>query len=195
LNITFKPGFGGNKIVYRAARNSAQNNTGWQALGVWQVPFTPAGTISVGTLNPAYGASASGTPQSFTITLTDSKGAADIGIVNLLVNNSIDGRQACYLAYMASSNTLLLVDDGGDAGGPFAGAVVLNGGGASIQNSQCAVNSAVSSVVLSGNNLTLTLNITFKPSFTGNRILYAAGRDAGGGNNTDWQAVGTVTVQ
>jgi len=194
LNITFKPAFGGNKIVYLAARDSVQNNTGWQALGVWQVPFTPAGTISAGSATPARGAGTSGTPQAVTLTLTDTKGAADIGIVNLLVNNFLDGRQACYLAYAASSNTLLLVDDAGDAGGPFAGSMVLNGGG-TIQNSQCSVNGAGSSAVLSGNLLTLTLNLAFKAGFTGSRILYAAGRDAAGGNNTNWQAVGTFTVQ
>jgi len=194
LNVTFKSGFGGNKIVYLAARDSVQNNTGWQALGVWQVPFTPAGTISVGTLSLARGASTAGTAQSFTLTLTDSNGAADIGIVNLLIDNFLDGRQSCYLAYVVSTNTLLLVDDAGDAGGPFAGSMVLNGSGA-IHNSQCNVNGAGSSPVLSANNLTLTLNITFKASFTGNRILYAAGRDAAGGNNTGWQAMGTWTVQ
>jgi len=84
--------------------------------------------------------------------------------------------------------------DAGDAGGPFAGSMVLNGGG-TIQNSQCSVNGAGSSAVLSGNNLTLALNVTFQASFTGNRILYAAGWDSAGGNNTGWQAVGTFTVQ
>jgi len=58
--------------------------------------------------------------------------------------------------------------------------MVLNGGG-TIQNGQCSVNGAGSSAVLSGNNLTLALNVTFQASFTGNRILYAAGRDAAGG--------------
>ena len=66
---------------------------------------------------------------------------------------------------------------------PFAGS----------QNSQCAV--SVASATGNGGTLTLTLNVTFKASFTGNRILYVAGRDAAGGNNTDWQAVGTFTVQ
>ena len=115
--------------------------------------------------------------------------------MNLVVNNFIDGRQACYLAYVASSNTLLLVDDQGDAGGPFAGSMVLNGGGGQVQNGQCSVGGVGSSALLAANTLTLTLNVTFKASFTGNLILYAAGRDTAGGNNTDWQAVGAWTVQ
>jgi hypothetical protein len=43
--------------------------------------------------------------------------------------------------------------------------------------------------------LTLTLNITFHAASSGNRVLYMAGRDQAGGNNTGWQAMGTWTVQ
>jgi len=53
-------------------------------------------------------------------------------VVNVLINNFLDGRQACYLAYVVSPGFLLLVDDAGDAGGPFAGS----------QNSQCAASLA-----------------------------------------------------
>ena len=87
------------------------------------------------------------------------------------------------------------MDDGGDAGGPFAGSLVLNGGAATIQNSQCSVNGVGSSAVPGGNDLTLTLNVTFHSGFTGNRIMWVAGRDIAGGSNTDWQAMGTWTVQ
>jgi len=181
--------------MYLAAGNVAGGNSGWQALGVWQAPFTPAGTIAVVSLTQARSAAASGTAQTFTAALTDSQGAGDFGVVNLLVNNFIDGRQACYLAYVASTNSLLLVDDGGDAGGPFAGGVVLNGVAATIQNSQCSVNRVGSSAAKSGNTLTLMLNITFKSPFAGNRIVWVAGRDAAGGNNTGWQSMGTTTVE
>jgi hypothetical protein len=72
--------------------------------------------------------------------------------------------------------------------------MTLNGQGA-IQNSQCLINGVGTSVQSSGNNLTLTLNITFKAGFAGNRILYAAGRDHQDLNNTDWQALSTSSVQ
>jgi len=52
-----------------------------------------------------------------------------------------------------------------------------------------------SSAVKSGNMLTLTLNITFKAALTGNRVVWVAGRDGAGGSNTDWQAMGTTSVQ
>jgi len=195
LNLIFAAGFGGNKVVYLAARDLAGGNSGWQALGVWQVTFTPAGTIAVVSLIAARGAAASGTAQTLTATLTDSQGAGDFGVVNVLVNNFIDGRSACYLAYAAASNSLLLVDDAGDAGGPFAGGMVLNGTAGTIQNSQCSVSGVGSSAVKSGNMLKLTLNVTFQAALTGNRVVWVAGRDGVGGNNTDWQAMGTTTVQ
>jgi len=187
-------GFGGNRILYSAARDKAANNSGWQALGVWQVPFTPAGTIAVTSLTSARGAAPGGTPGSFVLVVTDNKGAADIGVVNLLVNSSIDGRQGCYLAYSGASNSLLLIDDPGDVAGPYAGTLALNGQG-SIQNGHCLLTGTGTSVQTSGNTLTLTLNLTFKAAFAGNQILYAAGRDSQDLNNTDWQAMGTWTVQ
>jgi len=195
LNITFKPAFGGNKIMYMAARDLGAGNSNWQALGVWQVTFTPQGTIVVTGVTPGRGAEPSGTGQEFFVALTDNKGAGDFGVVDVLINSFIDGRQACYLAYVASTNTLILIDDGGEAAGPYAGTMPLNGGSESIQNSQCTVSGTGSAVSSVSNTLTLTLNITFKAAFTGNRVVYAAGRDSAGGNNTNWQAMGTTTVQ
>ena len=193
LAITFSASFTGNKVVYLSAQDQSSTNSGWQALGTWGVPFTPSGTIAVVSLVPAR-VPASGTAQTLTATLTDSKGAADFGVVNLLVNNFIDGRQACYLAYVASTNSLALVDDAGNAAGPFAGSMVLNGAAATIQNSQCSVSGVGSSAAKNGNTLTLALNITFKAPFAGNRVIWVAGRDAADGNNTDWQAVGTAAI-
>ena len=196
LNIAFKPAFAGNKIAYVAARDQGQGNSNWQALGVWQVPGSPqTGTIAVTGLTPARGTKPAGTSQQFTLTLTDTQGTSDFGVVNLLINNFIDGRQGCYLAYVAPGNTLLLVDDAGDAGGSYAGSLPLNGGSGEIENSQCAVSAAGSTAVPSVNTLTLTLNITFKGAFTGNRVLYAAGRDRSEGNSTGWQALGSWAVQ
>jgi hypothetical protein len=195
LEIEFASAFGGNRVIYLAARDQGQGNSGWQALGIWQVPFTPSGPISVGGATPPGGSAPPATSSSFQFTFTDQNGAGDIGIVNALINNAIDARGACYLAYLTSSNTLLLVNDGGDAGGPFAGAMPLNGTAASIENGQCVVNGGGSSAKIAGNQLTLTLNVAFKAAFSGNRVIYASGRDRVGGSNTGWQAVGTWTVK
>lgn len=187
LNMSFGVGFTGNKVVYLAARDVAQGNSGWQALGTWGMPGSSASGLSVGGVNPVR---SSGSTQTYTLTFTDTNGWQDIAVANILVNSAIDGRRACYLAFVPSGGSLLLVDDAGDAGGPYAG-MSLPGSG-SVSNSQCAINGAGSSVVSSGSTLTLTLPITFSHSFAGNQVFYLATRSNTA--NSDWQAVGSVSV-
>jgi hypothetical protein len=64
-----------------------------------------------------------------------------------------------------------------------------------IENSQCQVIGTGSAVAYAPNTMTLTLNIIFKSAFVGNRVIYVAGRNKAEANNTDWQALGTWTVQ
>ncbi|MDP2996484.1 MAG: hypothetical protein Q8N47_03280 [Bryobacterales bacterium] len=189
LNMTFPTLFAGTRIVYVAARDALENNSGWQRMGVWKVPgATQTTTTAVAGMNPARGA---GIAKAFTFTFTDTKGANDLGVMNILVNDWLDGRHACYLAYARGSNTLYLVNDNGDALLP---GLALNGSG-SLSNSQCAVNGVGSSASPSGNTLTLTLNMAFGAGFAGNRVFYLGARDVNELNNTGWQAMGSWTVQ
>jgi hypothetical protein len=95
VNVSFTTTFGGSKIVYTAARDLQGNNSGWQAQGTFQVTSTSSGTIAIGSLSPGRGAAASGTGQTLTAVLTDSKGTGDFGVVNLLINSALDAKQAC----------------------------------------------------------------------------------------------------
>jgi len=193
LTIAFTTSFAGNKVVYMAAGNVAGTNSGWQPLGVANVPGAPqTTTTAVVSMSPASGSGFG--PTAFTFSFSDTKGFQDLGVVNILMNNYIDGRHACYLAYSQPGNTLYLVDDAGDGGGPFAGSAVLNAAG-SIQNSQCVVSWGAAPVAAGGNGLTLALNIGFTAAFGGNRIFYLAARDVNNLNNTDWQAMGARAVQ
>jgi hypothetical protein len=188
LNMTFTAAFAGNKVVYLAARDLQSGNSGWQALGVWQVPgFTtfPA----VGTPIPAQQSGLG--PANMTFSFTDTKGFADLGILNILGNNFLDGKNACYLAYSRSANTLYLVNDLGAA---LVGGVTPGAAGA-VSNSQCSINGALSAVQQSGNTIQLSVSFTFTNGFKGNRIVYAAARDATDANTSGWQAVGSWTVQ
>ena len=180
LNVTFASAFAGNRLVHMAQVNQSGYTNGWQRMGVWNVPGSPATKISMTSQTPARGVSTGGIEQPLTFTITDTGGHANLGVVNVLISDFIDGVGACYVAYVESSNTLLLVDDAGDAGGPFAGSMVLNGSG-SIENRQCRIDSAGSSAKNSGNTLTLTLNTLFKESFLGNHAVYAAARDSSDG--------------
>jgi hypothetical protein len=187
LNLTFGAGFTGNKVVYLAARDLALDNSGWVALGTWNVP---GGSTfpSVGGVSPANGA---GPNPTLTFTFGDTKGYQDLGVVNILINDALDGRQACYLAYSQPLKVLYLVNDPGTG---LTSGLTLNGMG-SISNGQCTVNSAGSSATANGNSLMLVLNVAFTNTFSGHRVIYMASRDLTDANSSGWQAVGTWLAQ
>lgn len=189
LPITFSAAFGGNRVVYAAAQETT-NNSGWQTLGTWGVPGPAAVGPAVVGMIPAHSSAPSNT---YTFTFTDTNGWQDIAVADVLVNNSLDGRRACYLALVPSgptSGTVFLVDDTGDAGGPFQ-AVTLPGSGTT-SNGQCAISGAGGSVNGNGNTLTVILTITFNPSFAGNWLFYLAARS--NSLNSNWQTVGTLSL-
>ncbi|MEZ5352869.1 MAG: BACON domain-containing carbohydrate-binding protein [Bryobacteraceae bacterium] len=188
LNMSFKAGFGGRRIMYVAARDEAENNSGWHPRGVWTVPFTQGDTAVVG-MTPAR---IDGNTVTLSAVFYDVDGFSNLNVLNILINNGIDGRNACYIAYVRPTQTLLLVNDAGNAGGPFAGSIPIPGTGVA-SNSQCTINATGSGIVQSGTTVTLTLNLSFTGTFQGDRIVYAAARDVAE-NNSGWQAMATITV-
>jgi hypothetical protein len=223
LNLSFTTSFGGNKVVYMAARDLAANNSGWQPLGVWQIPgcapspfgmmacisdpnsqlckafggLSPVlgppcswtGTIAVIGMSPANGRGST-QASTYTFTFSDSKGYQDLGVVNILANTALDGRQACYLAYSRPYNVLYLVNDAGTALLPGKSL----GTQGTLQNGQCTVTWGSNPVAASGNTLALSLNIGFSTAFGPNLIFYLAARDGQEANNTGWQSMGTWAV-
>jgi hypothetical protein len=164
-------------------------NTNWQAMATWNVPGGATPGPSVTGMSPARTASRGPTVYSFTF--NDTAGFQDsLSIENILVASAIDGRHACYLAFIVNGSSLLLVDDAGDAGGPFQTLVVPSN--TTIANSQCTVNGAGSSVTRNGGTLTLNLSMTFAAGFSGNQVFYVAARNSAA--NSNWQAIGSVSV-
>jgi hypothetical protein len=80
-----------------------------------------------------------------------------------------------------------------DAGNALSAGRSLADAG-SVNDSQCTATWSANAASISGNNLSLTLNIQFAAVFAGNRAFYLATRDIAEGNNTDWQAMGSWTV-
>jgi hypothetical protein len=94
----------------------------------------------------------SGRSQTFAFAFSDSAGAQNLGVVNVLINSALGGRRACYIAFVpsgANSGSVYLVDDAGDAGGPYQG-MTLPGSG-SVQNSQCSIDGSASYASAVGN--------------------------------------------
>jgi chitodextrinase len=186
LSIGYSSSFAGNRVVYMAARDLAEHNSGWRAMGVWTVSGGVSTSPDVVGMNPARGSAGT---QAFTFTFTDNDGWQDLGVINVLLNSSLDGRQACYLAYSRPLNVLYLVSD---SGGALSPGLTLGAAG-SVSNSQCSISGTGSSASGSGNTLALTLNMSFTAGFAGDRVFYLAARDSVE-HNSGWHAAGTWTV-
>jgi hypothetical protein len=120
--------------------------------------------------------SGTGLTVSLTATYSDPLGATEINQAWLLVNSSASGANACFVYYHPQTNLLALRNDAGNA---WASPMLAPGTGGTITNSQCTVNASSSSVSMSGNNLILTVSLTFNPAFSGARnvYMYASGLD------------------
>jgi hypothetical protein len=189
LNFTFASSFAGNKVIYLGAVDQFGATSNWQAMATWNIPGAALSGPSVTGMSPARSSSLG--PTLYTFTFADTGGFRDAGSVeNILINSVLDGRRACYLSFVPGTNSLLLVDDAGDAAGPYQGLVLPSNG--SIGNGQCAINGAGSSVSRNGNALALTLSITFSAAFAGNQVFYLAAYNGTG--NSNWQAVGSVSI-
>jgi hypothetical protein len=193
ISITFYPStFAGPRVLYASAADNT-GNSGWQSSGVFTVgPPSPLVSMS-----PTSG---SGSSSTFTFYLNDANGWQDGNIVDVLMNSGINGAKACYFAYVPAVQALYLVDEAGDAGGPFAGSVSFSGsssygtGSGTAGNSQCTIIGNGSSYSISGTSLALTVSFTFKPSFAGDQIFYLAVRDNTYPYTSGWLPAGSWTV-
>ena len=88
-----------------------------------------------------------------------------------------------------NSNVLYLANDAVTA---WVGSVTLGQSG-TVQNSQCTVNAAASSVSGSGNNLTLNIAITFQAAFSGTKNIYMDAYDSTG-TEAGWLQKGAWTI-
>jgi len=125
-----------------------------------------------------------GSPQSFSITARDPSGFADIYRVYFLVNISPTiPANTCHGFYDRALNAFFLYDD---ALGALLGPVVP-GIGSIVQNSQCTLHGAASTVgTASGTDLPLTLSLTLKaPYSSASRNVYFWVQDLGA-NGTGW---------
>jgi Beta-propeller repeat len=183
LALTFKPVFSGAKNVYLDVVNNANALSGWQAKGAWTVAAAPPANISVA---PASG---SGGSQTFSFVYSDPYGYTDIHYVEVLFQSSLSTQNACYVQYSRVNNSIDLVADSGSG---YAGSLQAGIAG-TVSNSQCTVDAGASSVLRSGNNLTVTLALSFKPAFAGAKNVYLDVVNNANGLS-GWQVEGAWTV-
>ena len=125
-----------------------------------------------------------------TVNLSDHASFSNLAVVNILINNYLNGNYACYVAVVPSVTNWIayLVNDLGTG----YSSITIPGTG-NTNNSQCTLNASQSSVVGSGTQLTVKLAITFSSGFVGGKVVYAAVGNVGG-INSGWQPAGTFFV-
>jgi hypothetical protein len=155
-------GSGPVKNVYAKPVNAAGQGptAGITLVGTWTVPqLVVGGPPTPVSIAPSSG---QGSSQAFTLVVSDSAGAADLSVVHLIVSGPAVLSNACWISWFPSRNSFGLVNDASSA---YVG-YVAPGQATSISNSQCTITGSGSSVRSSGNLLTTTVNVAFKPNFS-----------------------------
>ncbi len=173
FTIQLLAGYGSQNIWGLAqSYDGTQTSSGFfQWLGTW----TPATAIpAVVSVSPNSG---SGTgPQVFTAVYSDpggvlavQTGAKDLQAVYLNFGSVGFGAHNCIAVYVPDPNSLyLFTDDNSNVVGPIA----EGSGGGSISNSQCTLTSGDMPATISGTNLTVPFNITFKSGYGGKKTIF-----------------------
>jgi subtilisin family serine protease len=184
LRFTFSAAFTGSKVIYTAARDTATGNSGWQTLGASQIPEASPALPRTEPLSPA-------TTSAATQTLTATyRSATGFTTAWLLINTAVNASQACYVAYFEPGNLLLLYPDNGDPANIVS--MPLSGTNA-IENSQCRITAQGSGATKTGEVLTLNLNVTTKPTFSGPKGIWTA-MQSGAGQVSPWRISGNWLV-
>jgi len=152
--------------------------------GTAQVSLAPPPPPTIGAVTPGSGAGMSGT---VTFTVSDVAGATNIKEVQpyfSITANPVTITNACHMDYVRASNTLFL--DGNAGTYNWVGASAIGANGSVLANSQCAVDTAQSSVTAVGNMLTINLAMTFLQGFAGKAIYDSVSATDNQGNVTPW---------
>ncbi len=145
--------------VYFWVQDALNNGTGWVKTSTW----TPlAGSAQAPTLAAATPATTTGATRTFTLTARDANGYGDLSRIYFVVNTSATVPvNTCHGFYDRPTNALYLYNDALTA----LSAPLTPGTAGTIQNSQCAIDGANSTVVLSGLDAVLNLSLTRKGTF------------------------------
>ena len=185
--ITFASSFVGPQQSLMTVSDNGGLSSNWQQMGTWTGYAASSMLPSVTSVTPNSG---SGMNQVFQYVISDVNGYKYVGRADILIQSSVNGAGACYFWYYPNENSIWLW---GDSGSAWAGNTNL-GASTTIENSQCRLNAATSSVSGSGNTLTVNLSLTFKTAFSGAKNNYVGLSDRGGGY-TGFVQSGTWTVQ
>lgn len=191
-SLTFNPGFTGVLATFLQEFDVTGAYTGMTQFGNWLV--APAASQKPGPyvvgVSPTSG---SGTSTTLTFTAGHTNGILSLSFVTLLISPVIVGGAACQAFYFPATNTLNLVNDSGSAMVSANGIVVGTAG--TLANSRCSINTGAATQFSLGDNVTVSLPLTFNTTnFGGSQTVHVNAFDDFG-FLSHWVAAGTWTVQ
>jgi hypothetical protein len=190
-SMTFNSGFKGQLATFMQGFDVHGAYTGMTQFGNWVAASGPQapGPYVVG-MSPTSGA---GSSTTITFTAGDTSGVSALSFVTMLISSVIVGGTSCQVFYFPAANTLNLVNDAGTAMVSANG--ITPGAAGTLANSRCSINTGGASKSVSGNNVTVSLPMTFNtPTFSGTRNIYVNAFD-NYGNLSHWVTGGTWMVQ
>jgi len=155
--------------------------------GTFQLTQDAAGAArpNVVSLSPNSGAAAT---QVFTLQAYHASGYTHLAQVDFVASGT-DSLTCTVLTTTGGSGALWLISDSGTTLGPLT----LPGTG-TLQNNECIVSAATSSISGSGKTLTVNLGIAFQPAFAGSRALFGQAYDSGNSVWGPYVPLGTWSV-
>lgn len=189
--VTFNRAFTGELATFLQGFDVTGAYTGMTQFGNWvAVKGKQAAGPYIVSASPASGAGSSATVS---FTAGDTHGVSSLSFVTALISAVIVGATPCQAFYFPTTNTLNLVNDAGTAMVSANG--IVPGTAGSLANSRCTINTGAASATISGNNVTVSMAMTFNTStFAGQQNIYVNAFD-NAGHLSHWVTGGTWTVQ
>ncbi len=181
LAVTASSTYTGIQDIFMYASDNSLANTGWVNKGTWNpAPNQPPTVVSV-TPSPATGPS-----NTFALVYSDPNGALDLKYVDVIFNTKTATSNTCYVTYAPATNLVYLYNNAG------TGTTSLTPGSGTLSNSQCTITGSGTSVVRSGDNLTLNLAVTASGTYTATVNIFMEAIDNSPAT-TGWVNPGTWT--
>ena len=175
-------GSGPGTVTYSLTANTTpQTRTGIITINRQSFTITQASTNPQPTpvsVSPSNTSALAGTSKTFIVTFSDGAGASNLASATVLFSINGGSTSACSITWTKSSGYITLADDNPGEGESYWFAS-QNG---HLVNSQCIVDFS-NAVAINGNNLTMTLQITFNAAFFGAKTIYMEATDSLGADS------------
>jgi len=181
LAVTASSTYTGKQSIFMYAGDNNSANTGWVNEGTWTPAANQPPTVVSVSPTPATGLS-----NTFALVYSDPNGASDLDVVKVDFGATVSTANSCYVLYYPATNLVELENNAGTR------TTKITPGSGTLSNSQCSISGSGTSVVRSGDSLTLNLAVTASSTYTGKVKIFMNAVD-NSASTTGWINKGTWT--